>query len=94
MSNARIFGGVNGNFGTGAMGAAQDTGKREDTKGIAELYLNNMGAVYTEGYWGKQKPENPEGDTASALKILGIIIAGAILAMIIGNIRKKKKITL
>ena len=57
LSNARIFGGVNGNFGTGAMGAAQDTGKWEDTKGIAELYLNNMGAVYTEGHWGEHKPE-------------------------------------
>ena len=39
----------------------------------------------------EKKPENPEGDTASALKILGIIIAGAILAMIIGNIRRKKR---
>ncbi|MBE6355870.1 MAG: cobaltochelatase subunit CobN [Lentisphaerae bacterium] len=57
LSNARIFGGVNGNFGTGAMGAAQDTGKWEDTKGIAELYLNNMSAVYTEGHWGEHKPE-------------------------------------
>ena len=42
----------------------------------------------------EQKQEKPEGDTAAALKILGIIIAGAILAMIIGNIRRKKKITL
>ena len=57
LSNARIFGGVNGNFGTGAMGAAQDTGRWENTKGIAELYLNNMGAVYTEGHWGEHKPE-------------------------------------
>jgi cobaltochelatase CobN len=39
----------------------------------------------------EQKQENPEGDTAAALKILGIIIAGAILAMIIGNIRRKKE---
>ena len=42
----------------------------------------------------EQKQEKPEGDTATALKILGIIIAGAILSMIIGNIRRKKKITL
>ena len=39
----------------------------------------------------EQKQENPEGDTAAALKILGIIIAGAILAMIVGNIRRKRK---
>ncbi|MBQ8753407.1 MAG: cobaltochelatase subunit CobN [Lentisphaeria bacterium] len=57
LGNARIFGGVNGNFGTGAMGMAQDTGKWEDRKDIAELYLNNMGAVYTEGHWGEHKPE-------------------------------------
>ena len=39
----------------------------------------------------EQKQENSEGDTAAALKILGIIIAGAILAMIVGNIRRKRK---
>ena len=39
----------------------------------------------------EQKQEKPEGDTAAALKILGIIIAGAILAMIFGNIRRKRK---
>ena len=57
LSNVRIFGGVNGNFGTGAMEAAQATGKWEDSGTIAELYLNNMGAIYTEGYWGEHKPE-------------------------------------
>ena len=39
----------------------------------------------------EQKQEKPEGDAASALMILGIIIAGAILAMIVGNIRRKRK---
>ena len=39
----------------------------------------------------EQKQDTPEGDTASALKILGIIIAGAILAMLMGNIRKRRK---
>ena len=57
LGNARIFGGVNGNMGTGAMAMAQNTGNWEDTQGIAELYLNNMGAVYTEGHWGEHKPE-------------------------------------
>lgn len=57
LSNARIFGGVNGNFGTGVMGAAQATGNWEDSGEIAELYLNNMGAVYTEGYWGEHRGE-------------------------------------
>ena len=39
----------------------------------------------------EQKQEKPEGDAASALMILCIIIAGAILAMIVGNIRRKRK---
>ncbi|MBS1370962.1 MAG: cobaltochelatase subunit CobN [Lentisphaeria bacterium] len=53
FSNARLFGGVNGNFGTGVTGMVQNSGNWEDTKGIAELYLNNMGALYTEEHWGE-----------------------------------------
>ena len=56
LGNSRIFGGVNGNFGTGVTGMAQNTGKWEDTRVIAELYLNNMGALYTEGHWGEHIP--------------------------------------
>jgi cobaltochelatase CobN len=56
LGNSRIFGGVNGNFGTGVTGMAQNTGKWEDTKVIADLYLNNMGALYTEGHWGEHIP--------------------------------------
>lgn len=56
LSSARLFGGVNGNFGTGITGMAQNSGKWEDTKGIAEVYLNNMGALYTEEHWGEHVP--------------------------------------
>ena len=56
LGNSRIFGGVNGNFGTGVTGTAQNTGNWEDTKVIADLYLNNMGALYTEGHWGEHIP--------------------------------------
>ena len=56
LGTARLFGGVNGSFGTGVTGMAQNSGKWEDTKGIAELYLNNMGALYTEGHWGEHIP--------------------------------------
>ena len=67
-------------------------------KGIEESTLMTLSQQIEEEISGmklkEQKQENPEGDTAAALKILGIIIAGAILAMIIGNIRRKKKITL
>ena len=57
LRHVRIFGGINGNFGSNAMGPAQATGKWEDPGTIAELYLNNMGAIYTEGFWGEHKPE-------------------------------------
>ena len=56
LGNSRLFGGVNGNFGTGVTGMAQNTGKWEDSKVIADLYLNNMGALYTEGHWGEHIP--------------------------------------
>lgn len=56
LGNSRIFGGVNGNFGTGATGMAQNTGSWEDAGAVAELYLNNMGALYTEGHWGEHLP--------------------------------------
>ena len=56
LGNARLFGGVNGNFGTGVTGMVQNSGKWEDTKGIAELYLNNMGALYTDEHWGEHVP--------------------------------------
>ena len=56
LGNSRIFGGVNGNFGTGVTGMAQSTGRWEETREIAELYLNNMGALYTEGHWGDHIP--------------------------------------
>ena len=38
----------------------------------------------------KQQQETPAGDTASALKIIGIIIAAAAAAMLTGNFRKRK----
>ena len=56
LGHSRIFGGVNGNFGTGVTGMAQNTGSWEDTKAVADLYLNNMGALYTEGHWGEHVP--------------------------------------
>ena len=56
LGNARLFGGVNGNFGTGVTGMVQNSGQWEDTKGIAEVYLNNMGALYTDEHWGEHVP--------------------------------------
>ncbi|MBE6365495.1 MAG: cobaltochelatase subunit CobN [Lentisphaerae bacterium] len=57
LSYVRIFGGVNGNFGTGIMGQVQDSGNWEDSSVIADNYILNMGAVYTAGHWGESMPQ-------------------------------------
>jgi len=53
LSTARIFGGVNGNYGTGIMGLVESGDRYEDVDEIAKQYLNNMGAVYTRDRWGE-----------------------------------------
>ena len=57
LGHVRIFGGVNGNFGTGIMGEVMDSGNWENTRGIADNYLLSMGAVYTAGHWGESMPQ-------------------------------------
>lgn len=56
LGDARIFGGVNGSFGTGVTGLVQAGDRWEDSKVIADLYLNNMGALYTDEHWGETIP--------------------------------------
>ena len=56
FANARIFGGLNGNFGTGITGMVQAGDRWDDSKDIAERYLNNMGAMYTDDNWGEHVP--------------------------------------
>lgn len=51
LSTARIFGGVNGNFGTGVMGLAESGDKWEKDSELSQRYLNNMGAIYTRDNW-------------------------------------------
>ena len=46
ISTFRVFGGMNGNYGTGIQGMVQSGDKWEDEKEIAEVYLNNMGTFY------------------------------------------------
>ncbi|MCL3781965.1 cobaltochelatase subunit CobN [Prolixibacteraceae bacterium JC049] len=46
LSNKRIFGGVNGNYGTGIMDMVENSGRWDSTKAVAQTYINNMGAVY------------------------------------------------
>ena len=47
LANVRIFGGINGMYGTGIQEMVTSGDKWEQEKEIADVYLNNMGAAYT-----------------------------------------------
>ncbi len=52
ISTFRVFGGVNGSYGTGIQQMVQAGDKWEDEKEIADVYLGNMGAFYgREDQW-------------------------------------------
>lgn len=57
LSLHRIFGGVNGNYGTGIMGLVENGDRWESEDEIADTYLRNMGAYYgSEATWGAYIP--------------------------------------
>lgn len=52
----RVFGGVNGNYGTGIMGMVEQGDSWNDRSEIAARYIGNMGAIYSDNggeEWGK-----------------------------------------
>ncbi len=52
-STQRVFGGVNGIYGTNIMEMVEQGNGWENEEQVAETYLNNMGAIYGEGEnWG------------------------------------------
>jgi Cobalamin biosynthesis protein CobN and related Mg-chelatases len=54
MSTMRVFGGINGSYGTGIQGMIVSGDKWEDEKEIADTYIHNMGAVYgSDKNWGE-----------------------------------------
>ncbi len=56
MSTQRVFGGVNGMYGTGIQEMVESGDKWENEKEIADTYIQNMGAVYgDEKDWGNYK---------------------------------------
>ena len=58
MSQQRIFGGVNGNYGTAIQEMVTSSDKWESDKEISETYMHNMGAVYgKEKEWGNHQKE-------------------------------------
>lgn len=55
FSTSRVFGGLNGNYGTAIMGLVEQGDKWETEKEIADTYINNMGAMYSEDNWAFYK---------------------------------------
>lgn len=56
LSSARVFGGVNGNYGSGIQGLVEAGDRWENTSEIAEAYIHNMGAMYvSEEDWEKMR---------------------------------------
>ncbi len=61
FATARIFGGVNGNYGTGIMGMVEAGDRWEEVKEVSNQYIKNMGAVYTSDHWAYYAPGLFEG---------------------------------
>ncbi len=56
LSTARVFGGVNGNYGSGIQGMVEAGDRWENSSEIARTYINNMGAIYgSEEDWEKMR---------------------------------------
>jgi cobaltochelatase CobN len=54
LSTQRVFGGINGMYGTNIQGMITGSDKWESEKEIADTYINNMGAVYgSDKNWGQ-----------------------------------------
>ena len=52
MATYRVFGGINGNYGTGIQGMVESGDRWEKESEIAETYIHNMGAFYgSEKHW-------------------------------------------
>lgn len=71
MASMRVFGGVNGMYGTNIQGMVKSGDKWEDTKDIADAYIHNMGAVYgSDKSWGKYQ----DGLLRAALKNTDVVV--------------------
>ncbi|MCM1521024.1 MAG: cobaltochelatase subunit CobN [Muribaculaceae bacterium] len=56
LSTARVFGGINGNYGSGIQGMVEAGDRWEDESEVASTYINNMGAIYgSEEDWEKMR---------------------------------------
>lgn len=56
MSTSRVFGGVDGNYGTGIQSMVEAGDRWDDASEIASVYINNMGADYgSEESWEQMR---------------------------------------
>lgn len=56
LSAARVFGGVNGNYGSGIQSMVEAGDRWEDESEIASTYISNMGAIYgSEEQWEQMR---------------------------------------
>lgn len=56
LSKQRIFGGLGGGYSTGTKDLMLESDKWESQDDIAQVYINNMGAIYgVESQWGEHK---------------------------------------
>jgi cobaltochelatase CobN len=71
LASTRVFGGVNGAYGTGIMGLVEKGDAWEEDTEVAEQYISNMGAVYGKGdKWSYYK----EGVFEAALQDAEIVV--------------------
>ncbi|MEG1767024.1 MAG: cobaltochelatase subunit CobN [Comamonas sp.] len=71
FSAVRVFGGVNGNYGTGIMGMVEAGDRWQERGEVARTYLGNMGAAFGEGdLWGAFQP----GAFAAALAGTQVVV--------------------
>lgn len=71
FSRNRVFGGINGNYGTGIMGLVEKGDDWDDEKQIASSYIHNMGATYDNSEdWGTFR----EGIFEAALQNTEIVV--------------------
>ncbi|MBD1421392.1 cobaltochelatase subunit CobN [Sphingobacterium chuzhouense] len=71
LATLRVFGGVNGSYGTGITGMVEKGDSWEDRSEIAQTYLNNMGALYNDDkHWADFK----EGVFEAALQNTDVVI--------------------
>ncbi|MCA9405743.1 MAG: cobaltochelatase subunit CobN, partial [Candidatus Omnitrophica bacterium] len=56
LAHIRVFGGVNGNYGTAIMEMVEDGDSWEEEDEVARQYLMNMGAMYDKDNWSQFQP--------------------------------------